>query len=253
MTEFCADIDKLFTELPFEQRFKAARNEGFSSVEFEMPKKIGLGKLGDLCAVDGLKAAVLSVPVKDAVLAYTPYAFDAFCEMFEKVAETADFIEAPFIYLPPVDVTEKDFEKAQENFDSCMKEAQEILKSYRKKLLFGFSNPIETPDSYPSSTLDVVDILDDFDDDRSFGMLLDVYETQTGEGGLSNVIETLLPLIGHIRIAGVPLRNEPDDGEVNFTYLLALLEAHGYARAVSASYTPRAKTQAGLKWLKKYL
>ena len=42
MTEFCADIDKLFTELPFEQRFKAARNEGFSSVEFEMPKKIGL-------------------------------------------------------------------------------------------------------------------------------------------------------------------------------------------------------------------
>ena len=132
-------------------------------------------------------------------------------------------------------------------------EAAEIVKSYRKKILLGFKNPVENPQAYPSSISELLEILDEYDDDSTFGLMLDLYETQTSEGGLSDALEKLMQFIGHIRIAGVPLRNEPDDGEVNYTYLLALLEAHGYAHAVSASYTPRAKTQTGLKWMKKFL
>lgn len=253
MTEFCADIDKLFTELPFEQRFKAAKSAGFSSVEFVMPEKMPLGKLGDLCAVDGLKPAMISLSDEQARLAFDAHAFDAFCELFEKVAETADFVEAPFIHIPAIDVADDKLDDAQAALADSLDEAAEIVKSYRKKILLGFKNPVENPQAYPSSISELLEILDEYDDDSTFGLMLDLYETQISEGGLSDALEKLMQFIGHIRIAGVPLRNEPDDGEVNYTYLLALLEAHGYAHAVSASYTPRAKTQTGLKWMKKFL
>ena len=86
-----------------------------------------------------------------------------------------------------------------------------------------------------------------------FGYLFDVYQTQTGEGGLSNTIDALISLIGHVRIAGVPAGEEPDTGEVNYDYLLSLLEMQGYQGHIGCSYTPRMKTTDGLKWMKKYV
>ena len=63
MVSFCADIDRLFTEIPFLQRCKAARDAGFSSVEFTMPDGVGLGELGDAAAYKGLKLSVLTMQI----------------------------------------------------------------------------------------------------------------------------------------------------------------------------------------------
>ena len=73
------------------------------------------------------------------------------------------------------------------------------------------------------------------------------------EGGLSNTIDGLVSLIGHVRIAGVPAGTEPDTGEVNYDYLLSLLELQGYQGHVGCSYTPRLTTVEGLKWMQKYV
>ena len=96
-------------------------------------------------------------------------------------------------------------------------------------------------------------MLNALDNDKTFAVLYDVYQAQTRDGGLSNSLEKLMPVIAHIRVAGAPLRQEPDDGEISYAYIFSLLAAHGYAHAVSASYHPRLKTPNGLKWLKKFL
>jgi hydroxypyruvate isomerase len=59
--------------------------------------------------------------------------------------------------------------------------------------------------------------------------------------------------VGHIQIAGVPDRHEPDDGEVNFSYLFGLIDRLGYTGWIGCEYRPRGATSAGLGWVRPYL
>jgi hydroxypyruvate isomerase len=47
-------------------------------------------------------------------------------------------------------------------------------------------------------------------------------------------------------------RHEPDQGEVNYTYLLGLLDELGYAGWVGCEYRPIAETRAGLAWAQRW-
>jgi len=58
--------------------------------------------------------------------------------------------------------------------------------------------------------------------------------------------------VGHIQIAGVPERHEPDTGEVNYPHLFELLDTLGYDGFVGCEYRPRAGTRAGLGWLQRW-
>ena len=50
---------------------------------------------------------------------------------------------------------------------------------------------------------------------------------------------------GHVQIAQVPSRNEPDSaGELNFPYLLSLLEELGYQGYIGCEYKPKGKSRA---------
>lgn len=70
MVSFCADIDRLFAEIPFLERCKAAKDNGFASVEFTLPGDVGLGQLGDAAAYKGLKVMVITMPADQAALAF---------------------------------------------------------------------------------------------------------------------------------------------------------------------------------------
>uniref|UniRef100_A0A8B9QUY0 Putative hydroxypyruvate isomerase n=1 Tax=Anas platyrhynchos TaxID=8839 RepID=A0A8B9QUY0_ANAPL len=68
----------------------------------------------------------------------------------------------------------------------------------------------------------------------------DIFHCQIMDGNLSRNLETYLPLIGHIQIAQVPGRHEPDSpGELNFPYIFELLESLGYNGYVGCEYTPK--------------
>jgi len=69
-------------------------------------------------------------------------------------------------------------------------------------------------------------------------MLFDIYHQQITEGHLSYRLETYLPYIGHIHIAGNPGRSEPSTGEIHDEYLLSLLRQRGYKGAIGLEYFP---------------
>jgi hydroxypyruvate isomerase len=72
---------------------------------------------------------------------------------------------------------------------------------------------------------------------------------QIMQGDLIRRIEKHLSLIGHVQVAAVPSRNEPDGGEVNYPEIFAALDALGYAGWVAGEYKPRGRTEDGLGWL----
>ncbi|WP_287815891.1 TIM barrel protein, partial [Pseudomonas sp.] len=80
----------------------------------------------------------------------------------------------------------------------------------------------------------------------------DFYHCQIVEGDLAVKLRRDLAGIGHIQIAGVPDRNEPDVGEVNFPYLLQLIDELGYDGWVGCEYRPKADTSEGLEWLRRW-
>ena len=83
-------------------------------------------------------------------------------------------------------------------------------------------------------------------------LMMDFFHAQLMQGNLENLLTKNLPHIGHIQIAGVPHRNEPNLGEVNYEYLLHLLDTLGYEGIVGCEYKPLKGTSEGLKWLSFY-
>ena len=81
---------------------------------------------------------------------------------------------------------------------------------------------------------------------------MDFYHCQIVEGDLSMRLKKHFDGVGHVQIAGVPDRHEPDGGEVNFPHLFDLLDELGYAGFVGCEYRPKAGTSEGLGWLRRY-
>ena len=81
----------------------------------------------------------------------------------------------------------------------------------------------------------------------------DLYHCQIVEGDLAVKLKRDMKSIGHIQIAGVPERHEPDIGEVNYPYLFALIDELGYDGWIGCEYRPRAGTSEGLGWIRPYV
>jgi hydroxypyruvate isomerase len=80
-------------------------------------------------------------------------------------------------------------------------------------------------------------------------MMFDCYHAQIMRGDLTKRIEALTPIIGHIQIAAVPDRGEPDGGEICYRNLLQSIDDMGYRGFIGAEYRPRRTTDSGLAWL----
>lgn len=83
--------------------------------------------------------------------------------------------------------------------------------------------------------------------------MLDIFHLQQIQGDIFHAIDKLIPYIGHVQIAQVPHRNEPDTpGELNFQYIFEVLEKNGYNDWIGLEYKPAATTVEGLKWIKNF-
>jgi hydroxypyruvate isomerase len=80
---------------------------------------------------------------------------------------------------------------------------------------------------------------------------MDLYHCQIVEGDVAMKLRQYLPTgrVGHLQIAGVPDRHEPDQGELNYPYLFEQLDLLGWQGYIGCEYRPRAGTSAGLAWL----
>jgi len=83
-------------------------------------------------------------------------------------------------------------------------------------------------------------------------LMLDIFHLQYQKGNLSNNIKKYLPITGHVQIAQVPDRHEPDSlGEKNYKYVLDLLQSYD-KEWIGLEYIPKSDTNGGLKWIENF-
>jgi hydroxypyruvate isomerase len=80
----------------------------------------------------------------------------------------------------------------------------------------------------------------------------DFYHVQIVGGDLIKRLEAYWSLVGHVQIAAVPSRREPDEGEINYPEIFAALDRLGYAGWIGCEYRPRGRTEEGLGWARPY-
>jgi hydroxypyruvate isomerase len=271
MPRFAANLSFLYPELPFLDRFEAAARDGFTAVECLFPYAWSRAELLARLRGNGLQQVLLNAPPAGSDLASVRSAWDAgerglLCRA-ERQAEFrfgislaldyAQALQCPRIHvmsgLVPEGVAREDLlDGVADNLRwACEQAAQNGVN-----LLIEPINLRDMPGYFLNRQDQAHDILDAVNA-PNLQVQMDLYHCQVQEGDVSTKLRRYLPTgrIGHIQIASVPARQEPDDGELCFPYILDLLDQLGYADWVGCEYRPRLGTQvggtsAGLSWIK---
>lgn len=80
----------------------------------------------------------------------------------------------------------------------------------------------------------------------------DLYHAQRMEGNLSATIRDHIGMIGHVQIADSPDRHEPGTGEIDYPYVLGVLDEVGYSGWVSLEYNPSGRTEDSFGWMESH-
>ena len=254
MPKFAANLTMLFTELPFLQRFAAAKQAGFNAVEYLFPYDHPREKLAGLLHRHGLKQVLHNLPAGDWAggergIACHPRRAPEFRAGVGLAIEYAQSLECRQLNClagkVPAGVSH---EEAHAAFVDNLRFAAAELKDAGIKLLVEPINHFDIPGFFLTRTEQAISIIDEVGSDNLF-LQYDIYHAQRMEGELAETIRKHLPRIAHIQLADNPGRHEPGTGEINYRWLLDHIDRLGWRGHIGCEYKPAGTTTEGLGWI----
>jgi len=254
MPRFAANLSYLFTEVPFERRFVAAAEAGFTAVEFHFPYAFEPARLADAAHAAGVEVVLFNLPPGDWAagergIACHPDRVDEFRRGVGLAVEYARTLRCPRLNcLAGIVPAGADAATARATLVANLRFAADALAAAGLTLLLEPINTRDMPGFFVATSRQAIDIIAEAGA-PNLRLQYDVYHAQVMEGDLARTLEALLPGIGHIQVADCPGRHEPGSGEINFPFLFGHLDRIGYAGWVGCEYAPATDTAASLRWL----
>jgi hydroxypyruvate isomerase len=254
MPRFAANLSMLYNEHEFLDRFAAASKDGFQAVEYLFPYAFDAQELKQRLHDNGLQQVLFNAPPGDwdageRGLACLPGRESEFQSGFLKALDYAEVLNCPRIHvmagLKPQGMDTTTLEKTY--IQNIAWAATEAKKSGRDVLI----EPINTRDipgfflNYQNQAHDIVQRIGV----DNVKVQMDLYHCQIMEGDLATKILQYLPM-----------RHEPDLGELNHPYLFDVIDevsaACGWEGWIGCEYRPARGavpngTHDGLGWLNK--
>lgn len=265
MPKFSANLSMLYPELDFLDRFEAAAKDGFKAVEYLFPYAFESRDIASCLKVHGLKQVLFNAPPGDwdageRGLACLPGREAEFRAGIGKALDYAAALDCPRIHvmagLLPAGTAHETL------YPTYVSQLRWAAVEAAKQGVDVLVEPINTRDIarfYLSRQDHAHQVLADVGA-VNLKVQMDLYHCQVVEGDVAMKLRQYLPTgrVGHVQIAGVPQRHEPDLGELNYAYLFSILDELGYDGWVGCEYRPArgmqaGGTSAGLGWLKPYL
>jgi len=250
---FAANLNLMFGEYSFRDRFAAAHRAGFSAVELLHPYAEPVEHLKEWLTASRLQCVLIN----------TPFAADGSDTGCAAIAgRESDFVRkidlalsyARALHVPTIHVMAGDGKVDARNTDvfiANLKKAGKDAADVGVTLTIEPLNARDRPNYFLRTNDQAAEILDAVGLEN-VRLQFDIYHTQITEGDLTRRIEKHAKRIGHVQIAGVPLRDEPDRGEVNIASVFNTLAFSSYDGFVGCEYRPRGRTEEGLGWMEPY-
>ncbi|MGL5525083.1 MAG: 2-oxo-tetronate isomerase [Aeromonas veronii] len=254
MSKFAANLTMLFTEVPFLERFAEARRAGFDAVEFLFPYDWPAADLGELLREHGLSQALFNMPpgnwaAGERGMAAIPGREAEFRAHLPKVREYALALGCKKVHaMSGIVDTAYSLDSHRQTLIENIRFAADYLAADGIRVLLEPLNDRDVPGYFLAHQLDALALVQEIDR-PNVAVQLDLYHAQIMDGDLTHLIGKLGAAIGHVQIASVPDRHEPDEGEIAYSHLFKVLIKAGYHDWIGCEYNPRAGTHAGLGWL----
>ena len=257
MPRFAANLSMMFNEVPFLDRFAAARAAGFEGVEFLFPYEHPAAEIRARLKGEGLTQALFNMPPGDWAngergLASLPGRQGEFREAVKRALDYAHALDCRLVHcmagIPPAGVAPG---TAAALYAANLAWAAEQAAPAGVRLCIEPINGRDMPGYHLNTQAQAQAVIDAIGADR-VGLQFDVYHVQISEGDVTKRMEKHIASIAHIQIADVPARNEPGTGEIGWRLVLRRMDELGYQGWVGCEYRPAGDTVAGLGWLRAF-
>lgn len=253
MPKFAANLTMLFNELPFLERFAAAKAAGFAGVEYLFPYDFEKAVLGEQLQQHGLTQVLHNLPAGNWSAGERGIAI-----LPDRVAEFRDGVGRAIEYagalgcrqvncLAGIVPAGADPAEIHAVFVENLRYAASALGKQNIRLLIEPINTRDIPSFFLNGTEQAIQIVSDVGSENLF-VQYDIYHMQVMEGDLAPTLTKHLDRIAHIQLADNPGRNEPGTGEINYPFLFRTLDEIGYRGWIGCEYKPKTTTLEGLGW-----
>ena len=249
MPKFAANLSLLFTELPFLDRFDAARAAGFSAVEVLFPYDTAARDVMAALTRNDLALTLINTPPPNYTggargFAAIPGGQDRFRHDFRRALRYAEVLGAGMIHIMSGAASGPE---ARATLIENLTWATEAAP--KQRLTIGPINDTDMP-GYFLNDFDLAAQVLDAVAAPNLALQFDTYHAFRITGDVAACWEKHRHRVGHIQIGGLPDRHEPCGGPFDYPAFFRQLDAEGYAGHVSAEYKPGDTTTRGLGWFK---
>ncbi|ESO89670.1 hypothetical protein LOTGIDRAFT_218771 [Lottia gigantea] len=257
--KFSANLTFMFQEVPtLCGRYQAAKDAGFRFVESAFPHGVDKGEVTKAKDNAGVEQILMNAhqgdPAKgDLGISAIPGREEEFKDSLERSIQYAHSLKCQKIHIMAGLKGDYSIDEMEKTYLNNLQHAASRLQQENiVGLIEPINNRISVPKYFLSDFNKAVEYIK-FIDSPNLKLQLDMFHLQVMEGNLTNNIKHFLPFIGHIQIAQVPARGEPNtSGEINYRYILQLLLDSGYDGYIGLEYKPSGDTVKGLKWLEEF-
>jgi 2-dehydrotetronate isomerase len=253
--KFAANLSMMFTEHAFLDRFGAAADAGFAAVEFLFPYDHPPEAIAERLERNRLTQALFNLPPGrwedgERGIAALPARFEEFKSGLTRALDYVAATKTKRVHMMAGNASRKDPE-AQASYRRAISHAAPILAERGVDPLLEPINTRNMPTYFLNDFAFTSELIGNLGL-PNVKLQYDAYHRQILHGDVTMGFRAWQPIVGHVQVASVPSRNEPDGEELNYPYLFAEFDRLGYDGYIGCEYNPRADTVAGLAWFEPY-
>ncbi len=257
MKPFSVNLSTIFTEVPFLERFKKAKEAGFKYVECQFPYDVPIRAIEAQLIETGLTLVLINLPPGnweqgDRGMAIFSDRIPEFKESVQKGIEYARALGVEKIHcLAGVLTSDMNREQARQVYLENLKYAALEMAREQITLLIEPINHADMPWYFLHNIGEAAKVLDELELSNLM-LQFDFYHIQRLHGNLLVNFERFLDRIGHIQVADVPGRHEPGTGEINYQNVISEVRRLGYRGYIGLEYTPIGKSEDSFGWVHRF-
>lgn len=252
---FGACIDTLYTELPWTQRFAAAKADGFDYVEFWEWRALDLDETKKCADDSGIRISGFNGDADNSLV--DPAHKTTYLDALRRSIDAAKRLGATSVTIHSNALGEGGkvmnyYEGLSDTVKLCSM-YDTLLSSVNLAEEYGIQLNLEALNVYKDHegnflrfTRDGADICRQIRSPK-LKLLYDVYHMQINEGRICDTFASYIDCIGHIHIADVPGRHEPGTGEICYEYVCTFIKNLGYRGVIGCELFPKTDTKSAVK------